>query len=194
MQIWLESVDIPLILKAKGMGILYGVTTPAPAPKEVIQELLKAQDGFVAVDLKEGDWSSMVDQARELRALSDKVLVKVPSTQAGLETIFDLSGEVPTIATGIYSFNQALMAAKGGASYIAPHYSWICESDIGGICLIRAMLDFLKRYDLPAQMLAASLRSPEQVKELTDMGAHAAELNEAVFRAFTQDVKKPRSL
>jgi transaldolase len=192
----LESVDIPLILKAKGLGILYGVMTPGPASKDLIKELLKAQNGYVAVDLEAKETASMIAEANELRELSGRILVKVPTTQEGLAAIYALSfsGEVPTIATDIFHFNQALLAAKGGATYIAPHYPWICEADIGGIHLVRAMLDFLKRYGLPSQMLAASLRSPEQVKELVDMGAHAAAVNEDVFKAFIQDVRKPRSL
>jgi transaldolase len=187
MQIWLESVDIPLILKAKGMGILYGVSTSNPVPKEVIQELLKAQKGFVAVEIKAADAPSMVAQAKELRQLSDKILVKVPTTRVGLEVIYSLSGEVPTIATGIFDFNQALLGAKGGASYISPDYSWICEADMAGIHTIRAMLEFIKRYGLSSQMLASTLRSPEQVKELADMGAHAIELNEKVFKGLIED-------
>jgi transaldolase len=199
MQIWLESVDIPLILKAKGLGLLHGVATNLSmlakskrAPNVFVEELLKAQKGLVAIEVRAVDPQTIVSQAEELRKLSDRILVKIPTTKVGLEAIHALSGKVPTIASGIYDFNQALLAAKAGANYIAPDYTSICEADIEGIHTIRAMLEFIKKYGLSSQMMASTLRSPEQVKELADMGAHAAALNETVLKGLIED--NPKSL
>lgn len=195
MQIWLDTTDIPLIEKAMKMGVLYGVTTnPSIVAQDklpledLINALLKIQKGPIAVQVTASDAKTIILQAEALRQFSDRIVVKVPLTEDGLVAIYALSGKkIPTMATAVFDVNQVLLAAKAEASYIAPYYSKICEADIDGIEAIRAMLGLLRRYGFSSQLLAASLRSPEQVKELAEMGAHAVTLKEDVFKGLIEN-------
>jgi len=194
MQIWLDTADLPLIEKAQKMGVLYGVTTnpsivaASKKPLEdLIEQVLQIQKGPMTVQVTASKAAEMIRQAEALHGFSDRIIVKVPATEAGFETIHAISGKIPTMATAVFDVNQVLLSAKAGASYIAPYYSRICEADIDGIEAIRAMLGLLKRYGFSAQLLAASLRSPEQVKELAQMGAHAVTLKEDVFMSLIED-------
>lgn len=218
MQIWLDTADIQLIEKAKKMGVIYGVTTNpsivAESPltlEDLIGKILEIQRGPVTVQVTANGAEQMVLQAEALYHFSNRIIVKIPATEEGFAAIHALSGKIPTMATAVFDVNQVLLAAKAGASYIAPYYSRICEADIDGIEAIRAMLGLLRHYGYSSQLLAASLRSPEQVKELAKMGAHAVTLKESVFNSliennpltlqsvtrFSQDwnsAKRPRSL
>src|SRR5579862_3096571 len=162
MQIWLDTAEIPLIEKASKMGILYGVTTnPSIAAlsklplEDLIDALLKVQKGQVAVQVTANDAKTMIAQAEALHRFSDRIVVKIPVTEDGLMALHALSQKIPTMATAVFDVNQVLLAAKAGASYIAPYYSKICEAEINGIDTIRVMLDLLRRYAFPSQLLAA---------------------------------------
>jgi transaldolase len=194
MQIWLDSADIPLVEKAAKMGVLHGVTTNPSIVAEcklpledLIEALLKIQKGPISVQVTASDAKTMIKQAEALHQFSDRIVVKIPVTEEGLMAIHDLSGKMPIMATAVFDVNQVLLAAKAGASYIAPYYSRICDEDINGIDAIREMLGLLRRYAFPSQLLAASLRSPEQVKELAEMGAHAVTLKENVFNGLIEN-------
>jgi transaldolase len=194
MQIWLDTAELPLIEKAAKMGILYGVTTnPSIAAQsklpleDLIEGLLKIQKGPLAVQVTANDALTMIRQAEALHQFSGRIIVKIPVTEDGLMAIHALSGKIPTMATAVFDVNQALLSAKAGASYIAPYYSRICEAEINGIDAIREMLGLLRRYSFLSQLLAASLRSPEQIKELAEMGAHAVTLKEDVFQSLIEN-------
>lgn len=194
MQIWLDTAELPLIEKAAKMGILYGVTTnPTIAAQsklpleDLIEALLKIQKGPLAVQVTASDAATMIRQAEALHLFSGRIVVKIPVTEDGLMAIHALSGKIPTMATAVFDVNQTLLAAKAGASYIAPYYSRICEAEIDGIDAIREMLGLLRRYSFPSQLLAASLRSSEQIKELAEMGAHAVTLKEDVFNGLIEN-------
>jgi len=194
MQIWLDTADLPLIEKARKMGVLFGVTTNpsivarSPLPLEdLLEKILAIQAGPVTVQVTAGEPEQMIRQAEALDQFSHRIIPKLPATEQGFEAIHALSGKIPTMATAVFDVNQVLLAAKAGASYIAPYYSRICEADIDGIEAIRAMLGLLRRYNFTSQLLAASLRTPEQVKELAHMGAHAVTLKEEVFQSLIEN-------
>lgn len=199
MQIWLDTIDCSLIEKARQMGILYGVTTnPSIAAKsdmhfeDLLEKILAAQSGPVAAQVTSNEASRMIAQGEALFKFSNRIIVKIPATEEGFKAIHALSPRIPTMATAVFDMNQVLLAAKSGAAYIAPYYSLICEADIDGIEAIRAMLALLQRYGFPSKLLAASLHSSEQVRELAEMGAHAVTLKEHVFQSFIGD--NPRTL
>jgi len=194
MQIWLDTVDFSLIEKARQMGILYGITTnPSIAAKsnmhleDLLEKLLAIQNGPVTAQVTANEASRMIIQGEALFNFSNRIIVKIPATGEGFKAIHALSPRIPTMATAVFDVNQVLLSAKAGAAYIAPYYSRICEADIDGIEAIRAMLGLLQRYGFSSKLLAASLQSPEQVKELAEMGAHAVTLKEDVFRSFIGD-------
>jgi len=195
MQIWLDTVDLDLIQRAKAMGILYGVTTnPSIIAKskvnleEALVQILHLQKGPVTVQVTAEDSPAMIHQGESLFGFSNRIIVKVPVTPEGLKAIFALTQSgIPTMATAVYDTNQVLLAASSGASYIAPYFSRICEADIDGIEALKAMLRLLHRYNFSSKLLAASLKSSEQVKQCAEMGAHAVTLNEKVFQQFVEE-------
>lgn len=195
MEIWLDTVDLPLIEEAVSMGILHGVTTNpsiiAKAKKpleEILETILAVQKGPVTAQVTAKTAPQMIRQGESLFSFSNRIIVKVPVNSEGLKTIHSLSKSgIPVMATTVFDENQVLLAAKAGAVYIAPYFSRICENDIGGIETVKAMMRLLNRYENRSKLIAASLRTAEQVKECVELGAHAATLNEIVFKALIDE-------
>jgi transaldolase len=195
MEIWLDTANLDLIASATKMGILHGVTTnPSIVSKsglvleELLEKILAEQKGPVTAQVTATSVEQMMTQARALHAFSPRILVKIPVTADGLKAIHGLNQEqIPTMATAVFDLNQTLLAARAGASYIAPYFSRICEDDMDGIEVVKAMLRLLHRYNFPSKLIAASLGSSEQVRECAEMGAHAVTLNEKVFHDFLEN-------
>lgn len=195
MEIWLDTADIDLVREAKQMGILHGVTTnPSIVAKskesleDVLEKLLRAQEGPVTAQVTAVDAAKMVEQGEALHRFSDRIIVKVPVTAEGLKALHVLSQKnIPTMATAVFDQNQVLLAAKAGAIYIAPYFSTICEADREGEKQFKAMLNLLERYKLPSKAIAASLKSAEHVKQCVEDGAHAVTLNKEVFLSLVAD-------
>lgn len=195
MEIWLDTADLQLIGQAKEMGILDGVTlNPSTAAKsgygleELLEKILQLQKGPVTAQVVAEDAAAMIRQGKALAGLSNRIIVKVPVTGEGLKAIHALKeGKIPVMATAVFDPNQTLLAARAGADYIAPYVSAICEEGPEGIEELRAMLRLLDRYRFKSKLIAASLRSGEQVRQCAEMGAHAATLNPDVFKSFIED-------
>lgn len=195
MEIWLDTADLKTIENAKQMGILHGVTTnPTIVAKsklsleDLLEKLLKIQDGPVTVQVTANDAKKMVEQGLALKAFSDRILVKVPVTGEGLQAISKMSqSKIPVMATAIFDLTQALLAARAGATYIAPYFSAICELDMSGIEQMSAMIRLLTRYQYPSKLIAASLKSSEQVRDCIQLGVDAVTLNSDVFSAFIEN-------
>ncbi len=195
MEIWLDTVNLETIVKAEEMGILHGVTTnpsllaKSGQPfKKVLENLLLAQKGAVTFQVTPHEPELMIRQAQEIYDSSNRIMIKVPVTAQGLKVITSLVRlNIPVMATAVFDPNQVLFAAKAGATYIAPYYSRICEADVYGIDAVKSMLHLLSRHSLPSKLIAASLRTPEQVKECAEMGCHAVTLNESVFAKCMED-------
>ena len=189
MEIWLDTANLESISEAESLGVLAGVTTnPTIVAKssmpieKLLEKILLRQKGPVTAQVTADQSTQMVTQAKDLFRLSNRIIIKVPVTREGLKAIYLLSQEkIPVMATAIFDTNQVLLSARAGASYIAPYYSRICEAEIDGILAMKEMLKMLHRYQFPAKLIAASLKTPEQVKECAEMGCHAVTLNEKVF-------------
>lgn len=193
MEIWLDTADLDFIASAKQMGIIHGVTTnPSIIAKskqsleDVLEQILKIQDGPVTAQVTAETAEKMVHQGEVLFQFSPRLLVKIPVTYEGLKAIHLLTQKkIPTMATAVFDPSQVLLAARAGAAYIAPYFSAICEADLQGLELFKAMGKLLERYRYPSKLIAASLKSAEQVRECLDLGVHAVTLNPEVFTAFT---------
>ena len=194
MEIWLDTADRSEIERAKEMGLLHGVTTnPSIVAKskrgleELLEELLKIQEGPVTAQVTAFDSEAMIKQGQALYDFSNRIYVKVPVNPEGLRTIHALSKrQIPVMATAVFNPSQVLLAARAGAQYIAPYFSKICDADRDGIEQLKAMLRLLSRYQFSSKLIAASLRSGEQVNECAEIGAHAATLNPEVFASFVE--------
>ena len=134
------------------------------------------------------DAAAMIRQGEALFQLSNRIIVKVPVTNEGLKAIHALSQKkIPVMATAVFDLNQVLLAARAGASYIAPYFSTICEMDMQGMDQFKAMFQLVDRYQFSAKLLAASLKSGEHVRQCAEMGAHAVTLNKEVFMSFVEN-------
>jgi transaldolase len=195
MEIWLDTADFDLIESAKEMGILHGVTTnPSIAAKsnmqleDLLEKLLQIQSGPVTAQVTAEDAKKMIEQGESLYRFSNRIIVKVPVTREGLKAIHGLSQKkIPVMATAVFDSNQVLLAARAGATYIAPYFSSICELDMSGVDLFKAMFVLLDRYKYTAKLLGASLKSAEQVRQCSEIGTPAVTLNKEVFLSFIEN-------
>jgi transaldolase len=195
MEIWLDTTDIPTIKKAKRLGILHGVTTNPSIvahSKKGLEELLKAlletQDGPVAVQVTLPSGEEMVGQGEAIAQFSPRFIVKVPVTAEGLFAIHTLSAKkIPVMATAVFDPNQCILAARAGALYIAPYYSHICDEELEGYETFCKMVKLLERHGYSSKILAAALRTTEQVRECASIGVDAVTMNEKIFEEYIAD-------
>jgi transaldolase len=195
MEIWLETANVGAVQKAQQLGVLHGVVTnPTIAARsglsleDLLQKLLEAQTGPVAAQVVSAKAETMIQQGLALASYSDRMIVKVPVTREGLQAIHVLSQKkIPVIATAIFDLNQALLAARSGASYVSPYFSHICEADQDGIEVIRSMVRLFSDYGYPSKILASSLQSTQHVVECSTLGLDAVAFNENLFDEYVQD-------
>jgi len=182
MQFFIDSADIEQIREAISMGMCDGVTTnPSLVAKTgkpfktVIAEVLDLVDGPVSLEVTTNDYEPIMKQARELAELGDNVVVKLPLTRPGLRacrTCFDEG--IATNVTLCFSPNQALLAAKAGATYISPFVGRLDDISRDGMGLIEQICAIYENYDFETQVLVASVRHPQHVLEAALQGAHVA--------------------
>lgn len=192
MEIWLDTAEIDCIQNANDMGILHGVTTnPSIVAKskwaleELLEIVLQVQKGPVTAQVTAQKAPEMIHQGEALAQFSPRIVIKVPVTQEGLKAIYALSSQnKPVMATAVFDLSQVLLAAKAGAQYIAPYFSSICELEMSGLDQLKSMHQLLARYKYPSKLLAASLKSAEQVRQCLEMGIDAVTLNPEVFAMF----------
>lgn len=197
MEIWLDTINKDLIRKAQRLGILHGVTTnpsiiaAAQDPLEkVLHEVLELQEGPVTVQVIASDTKGMVKQALALHQISKRLYIKIPPTESGIEAIHLLSGQnVPTVATIIFHPNQVLLAAYAGAHYVAPYISSIEKEGEDAFEILKSMKHILKEYNFKTKILAASIKSTEQIRRCLDLGIHAMTLKADIFQEFTKTHK-----
>ena len=183
MKFFIDTANLDQIREANDLGVLDGVTTnPSLVKKEGnidfherVQEICDIVDGDVSAEVTATDFDGMMDEAHELAALHDNVVVKVPLIRDGIKAIRALSNEgIPTNCTLCFSPMQALVAAKAGATYISPFIGRIDDISSNGMQLIEEIVQIYDNYDLETEILAASIRHPMHVKEAALAGADVA--------------------
>ncbi len=175
-------------------GLLDGVTTnPSLVAKsgrdfkEVVGEICAIVDGPVSAEVAAMDFDGMMTEARILAALADNVVVKLPLTLDGLKACRALSTEgIHTNVTLCFSANQALLAAKAGASFISPFIGRLDDINLDGMALIHEIRAIYDNYDFDTEILAASIRSANHVKEAALAGADVATVPPAVIRGLVK--------
>jgi len=189
MKIFLDSANIDQIKQAKALGAIEGVTTnPSLLSKEngdwkkIIRQICKEIDGPVSVEVLATESSAMLAEARELVKLAPNVVVKVPVTLEGLKTITVLHERgVETNATLVFSPNQALLAAKAGASFVSPFVGRLDDIGQDGMQVVQDIMTIFRNYDLSTQVLAASIRHTNHFFQAGLLGADAATIPLAVL-------------
>ena len=195
MEIWLDTSNVNLVAWAKDFGILQGVTTNPTIissskipPQQLIDELLAAQPGLVAVQVLADDEKEMYKQAKTLFGISSRILVKIPATQSGIRTIYALNQEgVPTLATAIFELRQALLAFKAGAHYLAPYLGRIADTGMNPFDAIAQMQSMKLHYGFSGKIMGAGIRDLTTALKCIEIGICAMTLSEKVFAEFMQD-------
>jgi transaldolase len=193
---FLDTANLDEIREAAGLGLLDGVTTnPSLIAKENadfrkrIVEICEIVQGPVSAEVTCTDTEGMCKQGRELAKLHRWVVVKVPTTKAGLKAAKFLVGDgVKVNVTLCFSPAQALLVAKTGASYVSPFLGRLDDIAHVGMDLIRDMVTIYRNYGYKTQILAASLRHPLHVVDAAKAGADVATMP---FKVFEQLFKHP---
>jgi len=198
MKFFIDTANVDEIRKANDMGIIAGVTTnPSLIAKEgrdyaeTLAEIASIVDGPISGEVKATttDAETMVEEGRAIYALDPKhMVVKIPMTMEGLKAIKQLSREgIPTNCTLIFSANQALLAARAGATYVSPFLGRLDDISSPGFELIEDISDIFAQYeDIDCQIIAASVRNGVHVTECALAGADIATVPYKVLEQMTK--------
>ena len=182
MKIFIDSANVEDITLATSLGVVDGVTTnPSLIAKEDtdihtrIRQICEIVDGPVSAEVVTTEWEAMVEEGRELAAIHDNVVVKVPIGAEGLRAVVKLREEnINTNVTLIFNPSQAVLAAKAGASYVSPFVGRLDDITLPGMEMVRDMVRIFQNYDFATQVLVASIRHPVHFLEAAKMGADVA--------------------
>jgi len=195
MKFFIDSADVNEILELAATGLVDGVTTnPSLVAKtggnftEIISRICKIVDGPVSAEVTATEAERMVEEGRKLASIAPNVTVKVPLTWDGLKACRTLSqAGIPVNVTLCFSANQALLAAKAGAAFISPFIGRLDDVGEDGMTLIRDIRQIYDNYSsLTTEILAASIRHPQHVKQAAMAGADVATVPGAVLRQLVQ--------
>ncbi|EKN64873.1 putative translaldolase [Neobacillus bataviensis LMG 21833] len=201
MKFFIDTANLVDIKKAYKMGVLSGVTTnPSLVAKEGvkfedrIEEILQAVPEVESVSAEVSPYAEtaeqMIAEAEELIKINggdEKVTIKVPMTVAGLETTRYLAKKgVKVNVTLIFTVNQALLAARAGASYVSPFLGRLDDISEDGVLLVAKIAELFRIHNLDAQIIAASVRHPDHVTRVALAGAHIATIPYKVIEQLTK--------
>ena len=189
MKFFADTAEIEDIKKLQESGLLDGITTnPSLIAKsgrdfkEVIKEICSIVPGPVSAEVASTDFDTIMKEAHVLRKLADNVVVKLPLTVDGLKACKILTSEgTKTNVTLCFSANQALLAAKVGATYISPFIGRLDDINLEGMQLIRDIRQIYDNYAFSTEILAASIRTPNHITEAALAGADVATIPPAVI-------------
>lgn len=198
MKFFIDTASVEEIKKANDMGVICGVTTnPSLIAKEgrdfkeVIKEITSIVDGPISGEVKATteDADGMIREGREIAAIHPNMVVKIPLTVEGLKVCKVLSKEgVKTNLTLIFSANQALLAARAGATYVSPFLGRLDDINTRGVDLIREIADIFSVAGIETEIIAASVRTPIHV---TDCALAGADIATVPYKVIEQMTKHP---
>lgn len=182
MQIWLDTINLKTVEDGVKIGIIAGITTnptilsQTKHVRDTLLQLLTLQKGPVAVQVTSQDTQSMVEEGKTIAAISQRMIVKVPVTPEGLTAMRQLiEYKIPVLGTTIIHPSQALLAATLKANYIAPYLSQMSYEDFKTIVLL------LKANHYPTKLLAASIKTVEEIIALSHLGIDAITIKEDLY-------------
>ena len=182
MKIFIDTAMIEEIREAQSMGVLDGVTTnPSLVAKtgkgfrKVLEEILEVVDGPVSAEVTATDFAGIRDEAKELAAIHENIVVKIPIIREGLKAIRWCSGEgIKVNVTLCFNPMQALLAAKAGAAYISPFVGRLDDISQDGMELIHEIRGIYDNFGYQTEILSASIRHPMHVVASALAGADVA--------------------
>ncbi len=183
MDFYLDSADYGKITEYVEAYNIKGVTsnpTIIVKDKADIMKLIEVipKDKELFVQVISDELEGIIEETKKLMSLSENIIVKIPATPNGLKAIKILKEQnIKTLATGIYSVEQALMAANCGAAYVAPYVNRICDLEIDGVKAALEIQKTFKQQNIDCKVLAASFKNMMQVKELMINGIDAVTIS-----------------
>jgi len=194
MKIFIDTADIDEIREANSLGVIDGVTTnPSLVAKTgkdfktVISEIVEEVNGPISAEVISLDAPGMIEEAKKLAGVHDNIVVKIPMTTEGLKAVKTLSKDgIKTNVTLIFSPNQALLAAKAGATYVSPFVGRLDDITHGGMELVAQIMEVYSNYAFTTEVIVASIRNPLHVLEAARMGADVATIPFAVIKQLSK--------
>jgi transaldolase len=214
MRIFLDSANIESIRQYNDMGVLDGITTNPTllskeqgSPEEIMKTIVDMVKGPVSLEVIGTESGQMIEEAHYLKKYGQNVVVKIPMIPEGLKALRTLSGEgFSTNVTLVFSANQALLAAKAGATYVSPFIGRLDDIGHNGMAIVKSIVSIFRNYQLKTQVLVASIRHPDHVIQAAEIGADVVTLppdilgkmmkhplTEKGLDAFLSDWKKVRN-
>lgn len=196
MKFFIDTANFEEIKTANEWGILSGVTTnPSLVAKENVsfhdrlKEITALVPGSVSAEVVSEDAEGMVKEGKELAAIAPNITVKVPMTPEGMKAVHQLAQEgIRTNVTLVFSSNQALLAARAGATYVSPFLGRLDDIGHDGIHLISEIAEIFSIHQIDTEIIAASIRHPQHITQAALAGAHIATVP---FKVLTQLFKHP---
>jgi len=196
LKLFIDSANIDEIREAYALGVISGVTTnPSLIAKEgrnfveVVKTISSIVDGPISAEAVSLDAPGMIAEAQELAAIHSNIVVKIPMTAEGLKAVSALSRKgIRTNVTLVFSANQALLAARAGASYVSPFVGRLDDISSNGLDVIYDVMEIFDRYQLTTEVIAASIRHPVHVITAAKAGAHIATIP---YRVLMQMIQHP---
>lgn len=197
MELFIDTANLDEIRKAAEMGIISGVTTnPSLVAKEgkielkdLIAEIASVVDGPISAEVISTDSEGMIKEGRELSRIHPNIVVKIPMTEEGLKAVKVLSSEgINTNMTLIFSANQALLAARVGATYASPFVGRLDDIGFDGMKLVSDIMEIYNTYGIETKVIAASIRHTLHVTQAAMAGADIATVP---YKVLMQMVKHP---
>lgn len=196
MKIFIDTANVEEIKEAAKFGILDGVTTnPSLIAKEgrkfeeVIAEIVEIVDGPISAEVTASDAENMVKQAIELSKIHKNIVIKIPICEEGLKATYQLKKlGIRTNVTLIFSSTQALLAARAGASFVSPFIGRLDDISDDGTELVKEISEIFNIHNIKTEIIAASVRGPQDVVRAAVAGANIATIP---YKVIKQMIKHP---
>lgn len=194
MKFFIDTANIDEIKEASALGIVAGVTTnPSLVAKEGVsfherlKEITDVISGSVSAEVVAEDAEGMIAEGKELAAIAPNITVKVPMTLEGLKAVKAFSdAKIKTNVTLIFNANQALLAARAGATYVSPFIGRLDDIGHDGMELISTISDLFDIHGIKTEIIAASIRHPLHVTDAALCGAHIATIPFTILGTLVQ--------
>lgn len=183
MKFFIDSANFDEIKEAHSWGIISGVTTnPSLVAKEKnvsfherLKEIAELVDGSVSGEVISLDAEGMIKEGEELASIAPNITVKLPMTPEGLKACkYFAEKGIKTNVTLVFSANQALLAARAGATYVSPFLGRLDDIGHDGVQLISTIAEIFAIHNIKTEIIAASIRHPQHITEAALAGAHIA--------------------
>jgi len=195
MKIFIDTADLDEIREIASWGILDGVTTNPTLVKksgrsfdEIIEEIFKLVDGPISLEVISEKSKDMIKEAKQLvskvnQKYRKNVAIKIPMTEEGLKAVKVLSKEgIKTNVTLVFSSNQALLAAKAGATFVSPFIGRLDDQGQEGMEIIEEITEIFYNYNIKTEIIVASIRHPIHVIDSARLGADIATIPPGIIR------------